>query len=77
MAFAENALFESSGVICQSPVLFSFPDNLPRTEETVIAFLLTKILFRCSDSSYNTTDLSLIILKIAAILKGFLTSTFC
>ena len=28
-AFAENASFKSSGVICQSPLPSSFPDELP------------------------------------------------
>ena len=64
MAFAENASFKHSDVICQSPLLSSLPDKLPmdKTDSDGFFSIVTKLVCRYSDSSYNTTVLSLIIL---------------
>ena len=63
MALAENASFNSFGIICQSPLFSSLPDELPMDRRDSDGFFSTKLVSRPSVSSYNTTDLSLITLN--------------
>ena len=63
MALAKNVSFKNSGIICQSPLLFSLPDEFPRDRRDSDGFVSTKLVSRPSTSSYNETDLSLITLK--------------
>ena len=64
--FAENALFSSFGVICLQPVncclhhaLWRVLDRMNNRDSD--GFFSITLVCRCSDSSYNSTDLSLII----------------
>ena len=62
VAFAENTLLKSSGVICLSPLLSLLPIELLKDRRDRDGIFLTKLVCRYSKSPYNTTDLSLIIL---------------
>lgn len=52
VAFAENALLKSSCVICWSPLLSQFPDELPLARKDSDGFL-TQLMCRSGNSSYN------------------------
>ena len=56
--FTENALFKRSGIICQSPLPSSLPDELPMDSRDSDSFYSVNTV---SDSIYNMTDSSLII----------------
>ena len=56
VAFTENALFKSSGIICRPVSLFLLSDELPMDRRESDNFFSTKLVCRFSDSSYNTTD---------------------
>ena len=51
------------GIIWQSPLLSLLPDELPMKRRDSDGLFSTKLVSRPSVSSYNTTDLSLIMLK--------------
>ena len=63
MAFAENALFKSSGVICRSSLPSSLSDELPMDRKDSDDFFSVRRVCTVSNSTYmyNTTDLSLMI----------------
>ena len=65
VALPKNALFKSSGIIFQSPLLSSLPDELPMDRRDSDGFFSTKLVSRprVTCSSHDTTDLSLIALK--------------
>ena len=70
MDFAENTLFKSSGVIYCLRLPFLLPDELSMDRRDNEGFFSTRLVGRSSDSSYNTTDWSLITLKYRELL-GF------
>ena len=54
VAFAENASFKSSGVICQLSLPFSTPDEHPMDRTECNRFFSMQIVCTISDSTYNT-----------------------
>ena len=61
MAFAKNASFNSSGIICQLPPPSSLPDEHSMDGIDSDGFFSTQRVCTVSDSTYNTMDSSLII----------------
>ena len=61
VAFAENALFKSSGVICWSPPPSSLPSELSMDKQDSNGFFSTRIVCMASDRSSNMTGSSQIV----------------
>ena len=60
VAFPENALFKSSGVICWPPRPSSLTDELSMDKRASNGFLLMRRVHILSDRFYYPTDLSLL-----------------
>ena len=58
--FTENALFKSSGNICWSPLPSSLLGQLSVDKLDSDGFFSSRLVFRTSDNSYNSTDSSLV-----------------
>ena len=63
VALAENSSFKSSGIIWRSSLLSLLPNELSMDKIDSNGFFSTKLVSRPSISSYNMTDLSLIMLR--------------
>ena len=61
VALDENALFKSSGIICQSLLLSLLLDELPSDRRDSEGFLSIKVI---SVSSCNATDLKLSLVSL-------------
>ena len=59
--YVENALFKSSGDICWPPLPSSLLDELSMYKRDSDGFFSRRLVCRYSDSSYNLTDLTLVI----------------
>ena len=59
VAFSENALFKSSGIICQSPLPSSLSNDLLMDKGDRNGFFSTQRVCMSSDSSHSMTDSSL------------------
>ena len=73
VAFAENALFESSGEIFRPPL----PSWLLDDDDQLSMNKRDRLVYRDTDNSYNMTDWSLIFLKQPLSLKASWFSSLC
>ena len=71
--FVENALFKSSGDICWSPPPSSPLDELSVNETDSDRFISRLVVCRSSDSSYNSTDSSLLTVDYQPRFLGLLS----
>jgi hypothetical protein len=74
MYFVENALFKSSGNICRSPLPSSSLDELSIDEMDSDQFISRLAVYRPSDSSYDSTDSSLLTVDYQLRFLGLLSS---
>ena len=63
VAFVENALFRSSGNICWPPLPSSLLDKFLIDKRDSDGFFSWRLVSRSSDRSYNSNDLSLVIVN--------------
>ena len=54
------AVFKGSGDICRPPLHSSLLDELSMDKRDSDGFISRGLVYRCSDSSYNPTDSSLV-----------------